>query len=132
MRQHRVWMCLGFVALGSAAPLSAQTVTAFKTGERMTGMTKQCFYEALGSTYAQTVQSIELCPLNLEVRLSPSRSPRVPNPPSPPRPQTITAFKTGEQVTGTTKQCLYTALGGTYTRTVRSFELCPLSIKVSP
>ena len=95
-------------------------------------MTKQCFYEALGSTYAQTVQSIELCPLNLEVRLSPSRSPRVPNPPSPPRPQTITAFKTGEQVTGTTKQCLYTALGGTYTRTVRSFELCPLSIKVSP
>ena len=125
-------MCLGLLALGSAAPLSAQTVTAFKTGERTTGTTKQCFYEALGSTYTQTVQSMELCPISIEVRLSPSRSPWIPNPPSPPRPQTITAFKTGEQVTGTTKQCFYTALGSTYIRTVRSFELCPLSIAISP
>ena len=46
MRQHRVWMCLGFVVIGFAAPLSAQTVTAFKTGERTTGMTKQCVWVA--------------------------------------------------------------------------------------
>ena len=132
MRKQRVLMYIGLVALGSAAPLSAQTVTAFKTGERTTGTTKQCFFQALGSTYTQTVRSMELCPLSIEVRLSPSRSPQVPDPPSPSRPQTITAFKTGEQVTGTTKQCFYAALGSTYTRTVRSIDICPLSIVISP
>lgn len=42
----------------------------------------------------------------------------------------VTAFKTGEEQTGLTKQCYY-AFGTTrYTRTVRSFDLCPLSITI--
>ena len=44
--------------------------------------------------------------------------------------QTLTAFKTGEVTTGTTKQCSYDALGNAYTLTLRSIDLCPLSIKV--
>lgn len=41
-----------------------------------------------------------------------------------------TAFKTGEKTTGATKQCYYKYLGNEYTRTVKSHELCPLSINV--
>ena len=44
---------------------------------------------------------------------------------------TVTAFKTGERITGTTKQCYYSFGGSQYTRTVRSYELCPLSIQVN-
>ena len=31
-------------------------------------MTKQCFYDALGSAYARTISSIALCPLSIKVR----------------------------------------------------------------
>lgn len=41
-----------------------------------------------------------------------------------------TAYLKHERVTGMTKQCVYDYLGNEYTRTVRSSELCPLSIKV--
>ncbi len=124
------WMRLIFlnavlfsVGAGSAA---AQTVTAFKTGERTTGMTKQCYYNALGSEYSKTIGSVELCPLTIQVRATPSRTPT----PEPPRPQTVTAFKTGEKTSGMTKQCYYDALGSEYTRTVSSIELCPITIQV--
>jgi len=58
---------LGLTALGSGA-LSAQTVTAFKTGEQTTGTTKQCYYEFAGSRYTRTVESYQLCPLSIQVR----------------------------------------------------------------
>ena len=32
---------------------------------------------------------------------------------------------------GMTKQCVYTYLGNTYTITVKSYQLCPMSIQVS-
>jgi hypothetical protein len=41
-----------------------------------------------------------------------------------------TAFLKYERVTGMTKQCVYDYLGNEYTRTMRSTELCPLSIQV--
>ena len=41
-----------------------------------------------------------------------------------------TAFLVGEQVTGMTKQCFYDFAGSTYTRTVPSYALCPLTIEV--
>jgi len=41
-----------------------------------------------------------------------------------------TAFLKYERVTGMTKQCVYDYLGNEYTRTIRSTELCPLSIRV--
>ena len=31
-------------------------------------MTKQCFYDALGSAYTRTISSIALCPLSIKVR----------------------------------------------------------------
>ena len=63
-----VVLVLALAALGSTA-VSAQTVTAFKTGERTTGMTKQCFYDALGSAYTRTIGAVELCPLSIQVRI---------------------------------------------------------------
>ena len=41
-----------------------------------------------------------------------------------------TAFLVGEQITGMTKQCFYDFAGSTYTRTVPSYALCPLTIEV--
>jgi predicted ABC-type sugar transport system permease subunit len=53
----------------SVGGLIAQTGTAFKTGERTTGMTKQCFYDYIGNGYTRTVRSVELCPLTIQVRI---------------------------------------------------------------
>jgi predicted ABC-type sugar transport system permease subunit len=41
-----------------------------------------------------------------------------------------TAFLKYERTTGMTKQCVYEYLGNEYTKTIRSTELCPLSIEV--
>ena len=48
------------------------------------------------------------------------------------RGQQGTALRTGERTTNLTKQCLYDYLGSTYTRTIPSYSLCPLSIQVQP
>lgn len=56
------------VLLAAVASLSAYAGTAFLTGEKTTGMTKQCFYNYLGSEYTRTVRSHELCPLSIRVR----------------------------------------------------------------
>lgn len=52
--------CLAFVP-------SAHAGKAFKSGEAVTGMTKQCYYNYLGSTYTITIKSFELCPLTIDV-----------------------------------------------------------------
>jgi hypothetical protein len=41
-----------------------------------------------------------------------------------------TATLVREQPTGATKQCIYTYLGETHIRTVRSLEYCPWTIEV--
>jgi hypothetical protein len=130
------------IAVGLAAPAAAQTVTAFKSGERTTGLTKQCFYNALGNTHTRTVSSVALCPLSIQVATTPRvqrapMAPAAPRPPVTPRasatpssPGTTTGFYTGEQVTGMTKQCFYNALGNTYVRTVSSVTVCPMNVRV--
>ncbi len=40
------------------------------------------------------------------------------------------AYLTGRQVTGSTKQCIYTYNMQTYVRTVRYIDICPMSITV--
>lgn len=107
--------------------LPGQTITAYKTGERTTGQTKQCYYDGLGSEYTRTVSSISLCPLSIQVT---TRNPSPAPTPTPAPRSTITAYKTGEETTGGTKQCYYEGLGSRYTKTVQSYQLCPLSITV--
>ena len=68
MATRNALLVLAVLAFGSTPALAAQTVTAFNTGEETTGMTKQCFYDALGSAYTRTISSIELCPLSIQVR----------------------------------------------------------------
>ena len=41
-----------------------------------------------------------------------------------------TAYLKYERVTGMTKQCVYDYFGSEYVRTMRSTELCPLTIRV--
>jgi len=46
---------------------SAHAAIAFKTGEVVTGNTKQCYYEYLGQQYIMTIKSYQLCPLIINV-----------------------------------------------------------------
>ena len=111
---------LVLLAAASPGPLAAQTATAFQTGERVTGSTKQCYYSFVGRRYTRTVQSDQLCPGSIQVPYTAPAS----------VPTQRTAFKTGERVTGSTKQCFYTFAGEEYTRTVRWYRLCPRNIPV--
>lgn len=102
-------------------------VTAFKTGEEQTGLTKQCYY-AFGSTrYTRTISSVALCPLSITV---PTAGPAATGGQLSTPSTGLTAFKSGEETTGLTKQCYYSFGTTRYTKTVRSFDLCPLSITV--
>ncbi len=107
-------------AASPGKPLAAQTATAFQTGERVTGATKQCFYLFAGRVYTRTVPSDQLCPMSIQV-------------PSPARTSVstqMTVVKTGERRTGETKQCFYRFAGADYTRTVLWYRLCTRSIKI--
>lgn len=119
------WAAVATISLLSL-PAQAQTITAFKTGEAATGMSKQCYYNALGNQYTRTISSTSLCPLSIQVGSVPaqdsnSKQMRM-------RAGGGTAFKTGENITGMTKQCFYNYLGSQITRTVSATSLCPLSI----
>ncbi len=111
---------LVLLAAASPGPLAAQTATAFQTGERVTGATKQCFYLFAGRRYTRTVPSDQLCPMSIQVP--------APAPTSVSTQRTV--FKTGERRTGETKQCFYRFAGEEYTRTVLWYRLCPRSIKI--
>lgn len=119
-------IAVAIAAMSLPLPAEAQTITAFKTGEAVSGMTKQCFYSALGNAYTQTVSSVSLCPLTIQVQATP--------PVQQPAPQINwgagVAFKTGELNTGMTKQCFYNYLGSQRVITISSAALCPLSIPV--
>jgi hypothetical protein len=47
------------------SPDQKVAVVCFKSGERMSGMNRICYYDCLGSTYAITVGVAELCPLSI-------------------------------------------------------------------
>lgn len=53
-------------ATPSVKPIRASAVTCFKTGEQISGMNKICYYDCLGSGYAITIKSHELCPLSVK------------------------------------------------------------------
>jgi len=56
------------ILIGLTLSLAANAGTAFFKYEIKTGgMTKQCVYEYLGSTYTRTVSSIAICPLSIQV-----------------------------------------------------------------
>jgi|GEM_PF-1977701 len=46
--------------------LSLYATTGFLVSEKMSGMNRICFYDALGSIYTLNVKSYELCPLTYE------------------------------------------------------------------
>jgi hypothetical protein len=126
----RLIVCLVVLAVAIPGGLHGQG-TAFKTGEQTTGMTKQCYYNYLGSGYTYTTSAVTLCPLSVSVP-APASSYNPQSHATPPAPPVGggTAFKTGERTTGMTKQCYYNYLGSGYTKTVSSVELCPLSVTV--
>jgi hypothetical protein len=114
------------VLLITSSPVSAGT--AFFKSDHVTGMTKQCYYDYFGSEYVRTMRNIDLCPLTTQVNDAGTYRPTAPTP--PPISLGGLAFFTGEENTGLTKQCYYEYLGDTYTKTMSSIALCPLSVRV--
>jgi len=58
-------ICAAAIAITATA---AAAGTAFFSHEIKTGgMTKQCVYNYLGSTYVITINSVKLCPLTINV-----------------------------------------------------------------
>jgi hypothetical protein len=55
------------ILLAAGVTFAAHAGTAYLKSESITGMTKQCVYDYLGSTYTRTVSSVTLCPLSIEV-----------------------------------------------------------------
>lgn len=57
-----------FALLLILVSVNAQAGTAFFSHEVLSGgMTKQCVYNYLGSTYVRTQSTVSLCPLTIEV-----------------------------------------------------------------
>lgn len=50
----------------SAQEMIRVAMICFKTGEKISGMNKICFYNCLGSEAAITISSVQLCPLSIE------------------------------------------------------------------
>ena len=61
------------VALGGGSRSAGRS--PYKTGENTTGTTNQCYYSLAGSSYTQTVSSVSLCPLTMEVRTTGTPTP---------------------------------------------------------
>jgi len=55
------------IALGLTLAVAANAGTAFFKYEYVTGMTKQCVYDYLGSQVIRTQSSISLCPLTIQI-----------------------------------------------------------------
>ena len=124
----RIIFCFLAMTVLFASIASAQTVTAFKSGEQVTGGTKQCTYAFGSNTYTRTIASYQLCPMSIQVNMGPSS---VGYGNRPAYPSTVTAFKSGEEITGNTKQCYYSFAGNTFTKTIASYEVCPMSVQVT-
>lgn len=53
--------------IGLSFSLAANAGTAFFKYERITGMTKQCVYDYLGSEITRTQSAVSLCPISIQV-----------------------------------------------------------------
>lgn len=130
MKRALVVPALVVIAIAWPATAACQTRTALKTGERVTGQTKQCLYSAAGSVYTRTINLGEICPPRITVSVASNQTPSEPRLATVPSGRTVLAVNTGERSTGTAKQCTYEAAGIEHTTTVASNESCPPSIEV--
>lgn len=55
------------VVAASALTTPAWAAKAFLVREYVTGQTKTCIYEFLGSEYARTIRAYQMCPYSIDV-----------------------------------------------------------------
>lgn len=105
--------------------------TGFLKGERTSGLNKICFYEGPSGGFSKTVGSANLCPLSADDGRSPAvgSSGFGSDPYQQQRPISNTGFLSGERTSGLNKICYYDSPRGTFTKTIGSVQLCPLSAK---
>lgn len=105
-----------FVSLGASA------ATGYKTGEQISGFTRICYYNVLGSPYSINVPAMQFCPPTIQAN-NPS--------PAAPMPQIGTVGRVGyfkgEVREGMNKICYYNVLGSTATLTLSAVSICPIT-----
>lgn len=112
------------VGVGSFAANDASAAMGFLQGERVSGMSKVCYYDVLGSPHTLNVSNIDLCPLNHNFN-SMGNQPSLQS--NAGQSGGTTGFLKGESQEGMTKLCYYNVLGSTQVLTFSSISLCPLS-----
>ena len=93
-----------------------------KSGERVSGMNKICYYDCAGNEATQTISSTGLCPLNMRSRNAGGSVGGYERP-----NRGAACFKTGERLSGLNKICSYNCGGSGRDITVGSAQLCPLN-----
>jgi len=104
----------------SAVCSSAEAGTAFYTGERIGGLTKVCFYDYMGEVYTLNARAVEICPLTVRVGDGLFE---------PPVSRSGVAFLIGERSGSMLKTCFYDYLGDVVARTVKMWQVCPVTIQ---
>ena len=107
--------------------------TGFKTGEQISGFNKICYYDGASGAFSKTVSSISLCPLSADDGKGQgggsnygSNNSTFGNS-SQLNQMSNRGQLSGERSSGLNKTCYYDSIKGTFTKTVSSVSLCPLS-----
>ena len=109
------------ILLAAVAWTPALAETCTKSGEETSGMGKVCYYRCTFGTTTENVGAARLCPLTSEA------TPRGSSASTGSGRSDATCFKTGEETTGMTKQCIYSCGGTRKVETVGAAKLCPLT-----
>lgn len=68
MSMKMTYLAMALIIVVTAlVAIPAFAITAFYRGESVSGMSKICYYDALGDRVAITIGSTQLCPLTIEV-----------------------------------------------------------------
>lgn len=124
MRLLKLILAVGFV--GFAAPAFAET--CFSSGEAISGMNKICHYRCTSGAASKTIQATGICPLSVTKGATRGQAGLGSSNPNSDFSGNQTCFKTGEYLDGMNKVCRYNCNGSPAETTIRSTQLCPLSV----
>lgn len=108
-------------------PSISMAGTGFLKGEQTSGLNKICYYEGPSGQFTKTVRSINICPLSADDGRSLAPASTQSRTPTAPVVGQNRGQLSGENTNGLNKTCFYNSPRGTFTKTVRSVQLCPLS-----
>ncbi len=118
----RAMLLAALAAAVMATAPSARAETCFKSGEEAGALGTVCTYRCSFGETSQNVGPGRMCPATAPA--SPTALNR-----AVPAARGGACLKTGERVTGMSKQCLYDCAGSPKAETVGAAQLCPLTVR---